>query len=478
MKLLLITSCLYMYSVSVLSQNYTAFQANQHYGFKNNTGIQIEPEYQYAFDFTEGLALVQMNNLWGFIDENNDIIVPLIYDRCSEFSDGKATVIMDGKIGVLDNKGTTLVPPECDHIEILRNNYTIATKNGKQALFHHARQLTEFNFQKIERMWCGQFFYISGDKKGIMRMDGKVLTEPIFDDSPHGSREVSDKGDTSYYYYGKVNGNSSYSYFNEEGQILLDADKYDIKRVANRTFYAGLKGDQIKVVDLAKGTEILPWTKASIIDNIEWRPCDNFGYSDIDFLLFDINELVTMISKKDPTFRFEGLSSIPTFYEEFFVVKNENKTYDIYNNEAKKVASKVNVFERYNGEKICSFSESNLLVWNESGIAIWNDQGRAFEFSDDIDLNISTPLLNLNWNPEIPGRVHVLNADEKQVIIELIQGNEKELVMYFVHNKFRTWSLATIPADAKVKFKKVFYDDDVPYEVYFKINGKKVYYND
>jgi len=43
---------------------------------------------------------------WGFSDENKNIVIPLLYDNAISFSEGLAAVELNGKWGYIDTKGT------------------------------------------------------------------------------------------------------------------------------------------------------------------------------------------------------------------------------------------------------------------------------------------------------------------------------------------------------------------------------------
>ncbi len=63
------------------------------YGYKNSEGkVVIEPQFQFAADFTEGLGGVQQNDRWGFVDATGKVVIPIQYDNVYTFSDGLAAV--------------------------------------------------------------------------------------------------------------------------------------------------------------------------------------------------------------------------------------------------------------------------------------------------------------------------------------------------------------------------------------------------
>lgn len=48
---------------------------------------------------------VAKNDKWGFINKNNEIVIPLIYDDVDGFSEGLAKVEKDGKTFIINKQG-------------------------------------------------------------------------------------------------------------------------------------------------------------------------------------------------------------------------------------------------------------------------------------------------------------------------------------------------------------------------------------
>lgn len=57
----------------------------------------ISPQYQDARAFSEDLAAVKQNGLWGYIDRNGKTVIPFAYDVACSFSEGKAIVAKSQK---------------------------------------------------------------------------------------------------------------------------------------------------------------------------------------------------------------------------------------------------------------------------------------------------------------------------------------------------------------------------------------------
>ena len=84
---------------------------NTKYGFIDKKGnYVIQPIYDEAWSFSEGLAPVGigklLNTKWGFIDKKRNYVIQPTYDWASSFSEGLARVVLNDKYGYIDTKGT------------------------------------------------------------------------------------------------------------------------------------------------------------------------------------------------------------------------------------------------------------------------------------------------------------------------------------------------------------------------------------
>ncbi|MBC7553099.1 MAG: WG repeat-containing protein, partial [Taibaiella sp.] len=79
------------------------------FGFiDKDKNVVIPYTYDFAEDFSEGLALVSLDDLNGFIDTTGKVVIALKYESLTEsFRNGLAMVELDGDIpGYIDKNGT------------------------------------------------------------------------------------------------------------------------------------------------------------------------------------------------------------------------------------------------------------------------------------------------------------------------------------------------------------------------------------
>lgn len=89
------------------------------WGYVDGEGnIVIEPVYDEAKEFQEGLAAVSMDGFWGFIDIEGRTISEPKYGTASSYKNGYAAVSVNHLWGIIDKSGNLLWTPKFDYIEI------------------------------------------------------------------------------------------------------------------------------------------------------------------------------------------------------------------------------------------------------------------------------------------------------------------------------------------------------------------------
>jgi hypothetical protein len=93
----------------------------------------IRPQFDGESSFSEGLAAVKREKLWGYIDKKGAVRVPHSYAEAKPFSDGLAAVCKDGRWGFIDQKGRTVIACEYGQAESFSDGYA-RVRRGKNWL--------------------------------------------------------------------------------------------------------------------------------------------------------------------------------------------------------------------------------------------------------------------------------------------------------------------------------------------------------
>ena len=83
------------------------------WGFIDEQGeVVIELNFDHAYDFSEGLALVKYGTKWGYIDAKGEFAIQPRFDKGWSFKGELARVFVDGQMGYINNIGTLIWPAE------------------------------------------------------------------------------------------------------------------------------------------------------------------------------------------------------------------------------------------------------------------------------------------------------------------------------------------------------------------------------
>ncbi|KAA5467163.1 WG repeat-containing protein [Bacteroides cellulosilyticus] len=82
---------------------------NEKFGYIDKSGkFVIEPQFEFADDFSEGLAIVTINDEYGFIDKSGKFVIEPQFEYASKFSDGISRVENNGKEFKIDTNGNVV----------------------------------------------------------------------------------------------------------------------------------------------------------------------------------------------------------------------------------------------------------------------------------------------------------------------------------------------------------------------------------
>ena len=123
------------------SEGFVTFLAgNGKYGYVNiNTGEMIEPQWDSAYDFSNGMALVkrfstesgmtEAYDLYGFIDYSGAMVLESQWTEVDSFTCGLARIMQDGKYGYIDKAGKMVIKPQWDNAEPFFDGLAIVEKD-------------------------------------------------------------------------------------------------------------------------------------------------------------------------------------------------------------------------------------------------------------------------------------------------------------------------------------------------------------
>ena len=177
-----------------------------------NTGrIIIDAEandYRKAWVFSDGLAAVMKDGKIGFINDQNDVVIPFLFDytdKCRMYDFGYvfhngycAMTDADGNLGLIDKNGNWVLEPEYDEIWAPhKSGYRVIVKDSKHGILDSTGTIiypAEYGYISIIP---DGFVLNKGGKKWQVDFEGNTVQPFMFDNTyylkyPIGYNECGD----------------------------------------------------------------------------------------------------------------------------------------------------------------------------------------------------------------------------------------------------------------------------------------------
>jgi hypothetical protein len=208
--------------------------SNDKFGFVDANGkLQVDlPEDVYTvFPFSDGLAVVarrvpNTNGRWGFIDDTGTVVIEPKFNVARPFSEGLAAVITELGLGYIDKTGRIVIPPQfgtaggpftsafSEGLAAVplrdKNKWGYIDKSGRFAIaptFSYASPFSE------GRAWAAvpKNEWSIESKVGMLDKEGHWIVEPRFDSAGKFSEGLA-----------SVRLDKKTGYINRQGQIVIN----------------------------------------------------------------------------------------------------------------------------------------------------------------------------------------------------------------------------------------------------------------
>jgi hypothetical protein len=175
------------------------------FGYIDSTGKVIIPlEYENAFSFINGKAVVVKNDKRGKINEKNELIIDFKYDRFFNPDEkGFSKVILNEKYGFIDEEGKEVIPIKFENTYDFNEDLVRVKLNGKWGVIdRNVRFIIEPKYSHIYHDFTNGFLpvidsnkYLFVDKKGNEELIGEYDLFYTYSDD----YDVNSRGDKMYF---------------------------------------------------------------------------------------------------------------------------------------------------------------------------------------------------------------------------------------------------------------------------------------
>lgn len=167
-------------------------------GYIDNTGkVIIRPQFDEAWNFSEGLAPVRVDDKWGYIDETGKIVIAPQFFQVSSFKEGLACVgaffksgpVNDrvGNYGYIDKSGKFVIKPQFGvAFDFSDGLAQIQTEDYKDGYIDKSGKVVFWDDRLTEDFSNGRALFktnsnMPGSMTGYMDKTGKTALSPKFD---------------------------------------------------------------------------------------------------------------------------------------------------------------------------------------------------------------------------------------------------------------------------------------------------------
>jgi serine/threonine-protein kinase len=205
---------------SEFSEGLAVVEIDHKKGYINQSGqIVIQPQFLEAYGFSEGLAAVRIISMWGYgyidkfgyIDKSGQIAIQPHFDRTSSFSKGLAAIKIDNNWGYIDQTGRVVIQPQfieaLDFSEELAS-VKIGTKWGY--IDQTGQVIIPMEFDGAFPFSEGVAAVWSNKKSGYIDQTGQVVVQPQFDYAFSFHEGLA-----------AVQSNKKWGYINQTGEVVI-----------------------------------------------------------------------------------------------------------------------------------------------------------------------------------------------------------------------------------------------------------------
>ena len=200
---------------------------NRKMGYINRSGeVVIQPQFDYALPFTEGLAVACIygnSRKCGYIDETGKFVISPQFGDALRFSEGLAAVMIENKFGYIDKTGKYIINPQFSSGPGRINPFS--TFSGGLGLVRVADKFGYIDksgkisinpqFENAMPFFDGLAAVRIGDKWGYIDTEGKISINPQFEDAQPFINDLS-----------AVKVGKQYGYIDKTGKIVINPQFY------------------------------------------------------------------------------------------------------------------------------------------------------------------------------------------------------------------------------------------------------------
>jgi hypothetical protein len=142
--------------------------------------------FSEVHDFKSGLAAVQKDGKYGWINKEFKFVFGNDYDECKDFSEGFAAFLKNNTWGLINDNGKIIVEPYYSSIGKMKEGLVSFSlgKNSAGFLDANGNIVIKPIYQAVSDFKNGFAYVIKNNRLSVMNKSGKLYFEDYFDSAP------------------------------------------------------------------------------------------------------------------------------------------------------------------------------------------------------------------------------------------------------------------------------------------------------
>ncbi len=152
------------------------------YGFIDEKGREKIPlMYQQVRSFSaDGVAAVRVGLKWGYIDPRNEFVIKPQYDQAFDFNQGLAVVVRDGKWGYIDRIGLPVIALQFEEARDFHEGLAAVKSKGVWGFMDvMGKWVVEPSYVQVEDFSDGKALVKGLDGFGFIDLSGKMVMRSV-----------------------------------------------------------------------------------------------------------------------------------------------------------------------------------------------------------------------------------------------------------------------------------------------------------
>lgn len=161
--------------------SYAVVMKDEKFGAINEQGKTVLGFSQTQLGSIKSLTAFSKGTQWGFKDLTGKVLINPVYDYAESFQNGIAIVEIEGKQGVIDSKGVFLLPVHFNEVSRLTNDLLLVSDGDRFGIFsNQGKEVVPVQYRRITQGNAEFFILLNDNEVHYFLISEKRILTPVY----------------------------------------------------------------------------------------------------------------------------------------------------------------------------------------------------------------------------------------------------------------------------------------------------------